>query len=158
MCFVPPRGSIPLVHQSNFRTAPQFALRSSCSTPSGSAFPSGNSLCRNTRNTQGSEAREVVPFCTPHTSVEQSVRARPCTGTRPPNEYLSEMGLSFCQSMVVCLSVLDLVLGGFFLFAGLWINLDWKITEWWVWLPFVTIGGLLIFTTFLRYVCAPLCV
>lgn len=57
------------------------------------------------------------------------------------------------RQTVVCLSVVDLILGSFFLFVGLWILLDWKINELWVWLPFVTIGGLLIFTTFLR--CVP---
>lgn len=69
------------------------------------------------------------------------------------------MGLTCCQSMVVGLSVVDLVLGSFFLFAGLWILLDWEITELWVWLPFVVIGGLLIFTTFLSFcgACANKC-
>lgn len=51
---------------------------------------------------------------------------------------------------VVCLSLVDLILGGFFLFVGLWILLDWRITSLWAWLPFVIIGGLLMFTTFLR--------
>ena len=54
------------------------------------------------------------------------------------------------RQIVVCLSFVDLVLGAFFLFSGLWILLDWKIHELWVWLPFVIIGGLLMFTTFLR--------
>lgn len=69
------------------------------------------------------------------------------------------MGLTFCESTVVCLSVVDLILGSFFLFAGLWILLDWEITELWVWLPFVVIGGLLIFTTFLSFcgACANKC-
>ena len=58
-----------------------------------------------------------------------------------------------CLQTVVCLSVVDLLLGGFFLFTGLWILLDWKVDELYVWLPFVVIGGLLSFTTFLRCGC-----
>ena len=50
------------------------------------------------------------------------------------------------------MSVVDLILGSFFLFVGLWILLDWEVEEVFVWLPFVIIGGLLIFTTFLRCV------
>lgn len=45
---------------------------------------------------------------------------------------------------------MDLILGAFFLFIGLWILLDWKIQSIMAWLPFVVIGGLLLFTTFLR--------
>lgn len=51
---------------------------------------------------------------------------------------------------MVLLSFLDLILGAFFMFTGLWILLDWKLTDIFAWLPFVIIGGLLIFTTFLR--------
>ena len=53
------------------------------------------------------------------------------------------------------LSFLDLILGGVFIAIGLIVLLDWQITDIVAWLPFVVVGGLLVFTTFLRSAARP---
>ena len=53
------------------------------------------------------------------------------------------------------LSFLDLILGGVFIAIGLIVLLDWQIADIVAWLPFVVVGGLLVFTTFLRSVTHP---
>eukprot|EP01043_Picozoa_sp_COSAG02_P015904 COSAG02_NODE_688_length_18473_cov_77.428105_5_plen_185_part_00 len=58
-------------NQSNFRTASQFGLGFSWSTPHGFAFSSGNCLCQNTRSTRGFSAREVAPFRARTTLAEE---------------------------------------------------------------------------------------
>ena len=56
---------------------------------------------------------------------------------------------------IVFLSFLDLILGGVFIAIGLIVLLDWQITDIVAWLPFVVVGGLLVFTTFLRSAARP---
>ena len=53
------------------------------------------------------------------------------------------------------LSFLDLILGGVFIAIGLIVLLDWQITDIVAWLPFVVVGGLLVFPAFLRSAARP---